>query len=794
MAPKAAHRVSVNGADKEVPGAALLKAVANIPSSLVVIGDEIGKGNFKKVHRGRNKNRDVVLLRYTKDESNSNELKILAHLSKPNFFVPEVYGVCREKDVLIVVQEIAMRGTLVDILKNVDTQKQVSHIHKMFFALGVSRSMEFLQQNRVVHADLSCRNVLVHNFEESKPEASVVKVSDFGLSVLLPEGEDHATRRQPQPTRWCSPETIHQCKLSCQSDVWTFGTVLWEMWANGTAPWGKREKRADVASRLRDLAATGGASEGSADVSNDFPIQPGCPRMSHDALLLCLNVDESARPTISGMVEVLQANISDLEATLTSVEDRMLPPPDDAAAPGEVPKTVEPEVDLGIQEVSSRCFGELVEEGDLWHLEDDDGDDESPVKFKTLRLLMASPQAKETLGEKTMRALFHEMDAARAREMYLLDLVKKLERETRACSRPSCDSEKAKAGTPWLPVTCKEDQSTQEASCSEKTASLFGERSSGTSGDGQHQPNLSQSEVVGVEPTLNMCGSCAQGLKIGHEGGPGDGDACGKQALRAQQAQLRRFDDSSSDGDQARRIRERPRKKVAVPSVESSVSSDEESNEKHRKKGSRSRRRSRGRRRQSNNDTRTRAQPDPPREFWTVWTCMGQAMQRQDFDSEQHARAAFDKLLPYPCVLRDPSGAQAAARSWVSNYVRIKPVSAGMKGQQGPSTVNTPIMSATMSHATSPTMSPTMSSTVSPAVSPTVSPSASPGMSPCMTPMTPMNPNMPQMMPQTPTAPPARSTLGASACRAQLVLSVESQVQKESVPQNELRRLGLANA
>jgi len=407
---------------------------------------------------------------------------------------------------------------------------------------------------------------------------------------------------------------------------------------------------------------------------------------------------------------------------------------------------------------------------------------------------MASPQAKETLGEKTMRALFHEMDAARAREMYLLDLVKKLERETRACSRPSCDSEKAKAGTPWLPVTCKEDQSTQEASCSEKTASLFGERSSGTSGDGQHQPNLSQSEVVGVEPTLNMCGSCAQGLKIGHEGGPGDGDACGKQALRAQQAQLRRFDDSSSDGDQARRIRERPRKKVAVPSVESSVSSDEESNEKHRKKGSRSRRRSRGRRRQSNNDTRTRAQPDPPREFWTVWTCMGQAMQRQDFDSEQHARAAFDKLLPYPCVLRDPSGAQAAARSWVSNYVRIKPVSAGMKGQQGPSTVNTPIMSATMSHATSPTMSPTMSSTVSPAVSPTVSPSASPGMSPCMTPMTPMNPNMPQMMPQTPTAPPARSTLGASACRAQLVLSVESQVQKESVPQNELRRLGLANA
>ena len=48
--------------------------------------------------------------------------------------------------------------------------------------LQIIDAMIFLAYNRVVHADLACRNVLIFRFDEADPKNNIVKVSDFGLS------------------------------------------------------------------------------------------------------------------------------------------------------------------------------------------------------------------------------------------------------------------------------------------------------------------------------------------------------------------------------------------------------------------------------------------------------------------------------------------------------------------------------------------------------------------------------------------------------------------------------------
>jgi len=526
--PKPGPKAKAGG--KEVPGGAILKAVPVIPTSLVTIGDEIGKGRFKKVHRGKHKKNDVVVLQYAKDESNTNELKILAHLSKPCAFVPEVYGVCNDRGMLIVVQELAVWGTLIGIIKSPDTSKNISPLHKLHFAKCVTSSMAHLQACRVVHADLSCRNVLVHRFEEDDPAASLLKVSDFGLSVLLPEGVEGECRRQPQPTRWCSPETIAECKLSYLSDVWTLGTVLWEMYSGGTAPWVKREKRADVAARLRDLAETGGAAEGGTDVSGDFPIQDGCPNVAHEAVLSCLKCDEKSRPTFVQLADVLTSIIERLESGDAG----------DAPAPVRIPSPVVQARTLP-QETVIRVIEESDDEEDAlpWNLDEDedDADETTPVNFKSLKDVLKTPNAIYTFGEQTMKLLFLEMDAARAREEYLMDMVKKLQ------------DRDAKSLLP------------------------------------------------------------------------------GPRKPKAVPARLRSRQRLTSSTDRLSSV---------APSV-----------------------------------TRPRSLP---RGHWTLWTFVGASLRRQDFAGEDDAWSAFDETTSHPCMLRDPSGAEAAARAWISSYFKLAPL------------------------------------------------------------------------------------------------------------------------
>lgn len=89
---------------------------------------------------------------------------------------------------------------------------------------------EFLSSLSVVHRDLACRNILVC-------DNSLVKISDFGLSRTLVNQEAYVTTTKGVlPIRWMAPEALFYRTFDTQSDVWSFGILLWELYTLGKCP------------------------------------------------------------------------------------------------------------------------------------------------------------------------------------------------------------------------------------------------------------------------------------------------------------------------------------------------------------------------------------------------------------------------------------------------------------------------------------------------------------------------------------------------------------------------------
>ncbi|PIN21299.1 Tyrosine kinase [Handroanthus impetiginosus] len=196
--------------------------------SQLFIGNKFASGAHSRIYRGIYKQRAVAVkmvripthkadTRAKLEQQFKSEVALLSRLYHPN--IVQFIAACKKPPVYCIITEYMSQGTLRMYL-NKKEPYSLSIETILRLALDISRGMEYLHSQGVIHRDLKSNNLLL------KDEMRV-KVADFGTSCL--ETQCREAKGNMGTYRWMAPEMIKEKPYTRKVDVYSFGIVLWEL-------------------------------------------------------------------------------------------------------------------------------------------------------------------------------------------------------------------------------------------------------------------------------------------------------------------------------------------------------------------------------------------------------------------------------------------------------------------------------------------------------------------------------------------------------------------------------------
>ncbi|XP_072413578.1 fibroblast growth factor receptor 2-like isoform X9 [Chiloscyllium punctatum] len=288
----------------------------------LTLGKPLGEGCFGQVvmaeavgvDKDKPKEPITVAVKMLKDDATEkdlsdlvSEMEMMKMIGKHKNII-NLLGACTQDGPLYVIVEFTAKGNLREYLRarrppgmeyNFDVNRvsdeQLTFKDLVSCTYQVARGMEYLASQKCIHRDLAARNVLV-------TENNVMKIADFGLARDVHNIDYYKkTTNGRLPVKWMAPEALFDRVYTHQSDVWSFGVLMWEIFTLGGSPY-----PGIPVEELFKLLKEGHRMDKPANCTNDLYM------MMRD----CWHAIPSQRPTFKQLVEDL-----DRILTLTSSAD-----------------------------------------------------------------------------------------------------------------------------------------------------------------------------------------------------------------------------------------------------------------------------------------------------------------------------------------------------------------------------------------------------------------------------------------------------------------------------------------
>ncbi|XP_030408065.1 fibroblast growth factor receptor 1 isoform X1 [Gopherus evgoodei] len=229
-----------------------------LPRDRLILGKPLGEGCFGQVVLaeaiGLDKDKPnrvtKVAVKMLKSDATEkdlsdliSEMEMMKMIGKHKNII-NLLGACTQDGPLYVIVEYASKGNLREYLQarrppgmkycynpTHFPEEQLSFKDLVSCAYQVARGMEYLASKKCIHRDLAARNVLV-------TEDNVMKIADFGLARDIHHIDYYKkTTNGRLPVKWMAPEALFDRIYTHQSDVWSFGVLLWEIFTLGGSPY-----------------------------------------------------------------------------------------------------------------------------------------------------------------------------------------------------------------------------------------------------------------------------------------------------------------------------------------------------------------------------------------------------------------------------------------------------------------------------------------------------------------------------------------------------------------------------
>uniref|UniRef100_A0A4W5MSF9 Fibroblast growth factor receptor n=1 Tax=Hucho hucho TaxID=62062 RepID=A0A4W5MSF9_9TELE len=224
----------------------------------LTLGKPLGEGCFGQVvmaealgiDKDKPKEAITVAVKMLKDDATEkdlsdlvSEMEMMKMIGKHKNII-NLLGACTQEGPLYVIVEYASKGNLREYLRarrppgmeysydiNRCSDEQLAFKDLVSCTYQVARGMEYLASQKCIHRDLAARNVLV-------TESNFMKIADFGLARDVHNIDYYKkTTNGRLPVKWMAPEALFDRVYTHQSDVWSFGVLMWEIFTLGGSPY-----------------------------------------------------------------------------------------------------------------------------------------------------------------------------------------------------------------------------------------------------------------------------------------------------------------------------------------------------------------------------------------------------------------------------------------------------------------------------------------------------------------------------------------------------------------------------